>query len=147
MNLRKHIRKILKEEYNNRQKKLLTLASNIGFLGASKVAGGVNELLNILGEEFLTDNNMIKIIKEIVLSTKEEYISLVGRNSIVLKDENGEISRIEIVYPEDVVVFHYENYEGNEVESEPTYMFYEELPKNILEDLFNTVVSYYLNNQ
>ncbi len=142
MDLQEQIRKVLKEEYNDRQKKLLTLASQIGFLDASKVAGGVNELLNILGEKFLSDNNMIKIIKEIVLSTKEEYISLVRGYSVLLKDEDGKSSRIEIVYPEDVVVFHHEEF----VDSEPTYMFYEELPKGVLKNLFNMVVSYYLDN-
>lgn len=146
MNLQESIRRVLKEEYNNRQKKLLTLASQIGFLSASKVAGGINELLNILGEEFLSVNNMIKIIKEIVLSTKEEYISLVNEDSVVLKDEDGEISQIEIIYPEDVVIFHYERYEGYDRELEPTHIFYEELPKNKLKELFNTVVKHYLSN-
>ena len=147
MNLQEQIRRALKEEYNDRQKKLLTLASQIGFLDASKVAGGINELLNILGEEFLSVNNMVKIIKEIVLTTDDEYITLIdmNENPIVLKDEDGEITQIEMLYPNDLAAFTYGGHEYSQDLGEE-YMYYEELPRQVLDNIFNMVVNYYLDN-
>jgi len=36
MNLQENIRRILREEYTDKQKKLLTLASKVGFLATAK---------------------------------------------------------------------------------------------------------------
>ena len=139
--------KTLMEEYNERQKKILTLASQVGFLKTAEMFGGVGDLLSILGDEFLSTNNKIKIIKEIVGTTDNEYITLMdmNENPIVLRDEDGVLSQLELVFLEDVAVFHYGGYKYSQDMGE-TYRHYEELPKDILDDIFNMVLGYYMDN-
>jgi len=149
MGLQKQIKKILKEEYNDRQKKLLTLTSQIGFLSTSNLVGGVKELLNILGEDFLSNNNMIKIIKEIVVTTDGGYLKFSDFNQdpIILNYKGNKLSRIEIIYPEDVAVFHYSKYIWSQslIDDGETYELYESLPRDILIDLFDIVLRIYID--
>ena len=144
MNLQENIRRILREEYTVKQMKLLNIASQVGFLKTADMVKGVENLINILGDEFLTTNNKIKIIKEIVETTNDEYITLMdmNENPIVIKDEDGKISQIEMIYREDVAVFHYGGYKYSKDLGE-SYMSYEELPKDVLDDIFNMVLDFY----
>ena len=144
MNLQENIKRILREEYTVRQMKLLTIANHTGLLKTGKMFGGIEYLINMLGDEFLTTNNKIKIIKEIVETTNDEYITLMdmNENPIVIKDEDGELSQIEMIYKEDVVVFHYGGYKYSQDLGE-SYMSYEELPKDVLDDIFNMVLDFY----
>lgn len=144
MNRQENVRRILREEYTAKQMKLLTLVSKLGLLKVGKMLGGVEDLINVLGDEFLTTNNKIKIIKEVVETTDYEYITLMdmNENPIVLKDEDGELSQIEMIYREDVAVFHYGGYKYSQILDE-SYMSYEELPKDVLDDIFNMVLDFY----
>ena len=144
MNLQENIRRILREEYTVKQMKLLTIASKVGLLKTAEMVGGVEDLMNMLGDEFLTTNNKIKIIKEVVETTDDEYITLMdmNENPIVLKDEDGELSQIEMIYREDVAVFHYGGYKYSQILDE-SYMSYEELPKDVLDDIFDMVLDFY----
>ena len=141
MNLQENIKRILREEYTVRQMKLLTIVSHTGLLNTGKMFGGIEYIINMLGDEFLTTNNKIKIIKEIVETTNDEYITLMDMNEspIVLKHEDGKLSQIEMIYKEDVAVFHY----GYSQDVGESYMSYEELPKDVLDDIFNMVLDFY----
>ena len=121
MNLQENIKRILREEYTVKQMKLLTIASKVGLLKTAEMVGGIEDLINMLGDEFLTTNNKIKIIKEIVETTNDEYITLMDMNE------------------EDVAVFHY----GYSQDVGESYMSYEELPKDVLDDIFNMVLDFY----
>ena len=147
MNLQENIKRILREEYTVRQMKLLTIASHTGLLKTGKMFGGIEYLINMLGDEFLTTNNKIKIIKEIVETTNDEYITLMdmNENPIVIKDEDGKLSQIEMIYKEDVAVFHYGGYKYSQDLGE-NYMSYEELPKDVLDDIFNMVLDFYIGS-
>lgn len=144
MNLQQNIKRILREEYTVRQMKLLTIASQVGLLKTGEMFGGIEYLINMLGDEFLTTNNKIKIIKEVVETTDYEYITLMdmNENPIVLKDEDGKLSQIEMINKEDVTVFHYGGYKYSQILDE-SYMSYEELPKDVLDDIFNMVLDFY----
>jgi hypothetical protein len=144
MNLQQNIKRILREEYTVKQMKLLTIASQVGLLKTGEMFGGIEYLINVLGDEFLTTNNKIKIIKEVVETTDDEYIALMdmNENPIVLKDEDGELSQIEMINKEDVTVFHYGGYKYSQILDE-SYMSYEELPKDVLDDIFNMVLDFY----
>ena len=144
MNLQQNIKRILREEYTVKQMKLLTIASKVGLLKTAEMVGGVEDLMNMLGDEFLTTNNKIKIIKEVVETTHDEYITLMdmNENPIVLKDEDGELSQIEMIYREDVAVFHYGGYKYSQILGE-SYMSYEQLPKDVLDDIFDMVLDFY----
>ncbi len=124
--------------------KLLTIASQAGLLKTGEMFGGIEYLINVLGDEFLTTNNKIKIIKEVVETTDDEYIVLMdmNENPIVLKDEDGELSQIEMINKEDVTVFHYGGYKYSQILDE-SYMSYEELPKDVLDDIFDMVLDFY----
>jgi hypothetical protein len=144
MNLQQNIKRILREEYTVKQMKLLTIASQAGLLKTGEMFGGIEYLINVLGDEFLTTNNKIKIIKEVVETTDDEYIALMdmNENPIVLKDEDGELSQIEMINKEDVTVFYYGGYKYSQILDE-SYMSYEELPKDVLDDIFNMVLDFY----
>ena len=144
MNLQQNIKRILREEYTVKQMKLLTIASQAGLLQTGEMFGGIEYLINVLGDEFLTTNNKIKIIKEVVETTDDEYIVLMdmNENPIVLKDEDGELSQIEMINKEDVTVFHYGGYKYSQILDE-SYMSYEELPKDVLDDIFDMVLDFY----
>jgi hypothetical protein len=144
MNLQQNIKRILREEYTVKQMKLLTIASQAGLLKTGEMFGGIEYLINVLGDEFLTTNNKIKIIKEVVETTDDEYIVLMdmNENPIVLKDEDGELSQIEMINKEDVTVFHYGGYKYSQILDE-SYMSYEELPKDVLDDIFDMVLDFY----
>jgi hypothetical protein len=144
MNLQQNIKRILREEYTVRQMKLLTIASKVGLLKTGEMFGGIEYLINALGDEFLTTNNKIKIIKEVIETTDYEYITLMdmNENPIVLKDEDGELSQIEMINKEDVTVFHYGGYKYSQILDE-SYMSYEELPKDVLDDIFDMVLDFY----
>ena len=144
MNLQQNIKRILREEYTVRQMKLLTIASKVGLLKTGEMFGGIEYLINVLGDEFLTTNNKIKIIKEVIETTDYEYITLMdmNENPIVLKDEDGELSQIEMINKEDVTVFHYGGYKYSQILDE-SYMSYEELPKDVLDDIFDMVLDFY----
>ena len=62
MNLQENIRRILREEYTVKQMKLLTIASQAGLLKTGEMFGGIEYLINVLGDEFFTTNNKIKNI-------------------------------------------------------------------------------------
>jgi hypothetical protein len=144
MNLQQNIKRILREEYTVKQMKLLTIASQAGLLKTGEMFGGIEYLINMLGDEFLTTNNKVKIIREVVETTDYEYITLMdmNENPIVLKDEDGKLSQIEMINKEDVTVFHYSGYDYSTDLGE-SYMSYEELPKDVLDDIFDMVLDFY----
>jgi len=152
MNLQQTIRRILREEYTDRQKKLLTLASQIGFLKATEMVGGISKLLNILGKDFLNNkNNKIMIIKEILVENLEKlawhYIPLgdINEEPIVMSKENGIVKQIEHLYPEDVSVYSYKE-DDYDNEMGDTYLYYEDLPKDILDQVFYILVDFHTRN-
>ena len=152
MNLQQTIRRILREEYTDRQKKLLTLASQIGFLKAAEMVGGISKLLNILGKDFLNNkNNKIMIIKEILVENLEKlawhYIPLgdINEEPIVMSKENGIVKQIEHLYPEDVSVYSYKE-DDYDNEMGDTYLYYEDLPKDILDQVFYILVDFHTRN-
>jgi len=144
MNLQQNIKRILREEYTVKQMKLLTIASQAGLLKTGEMFGGIEYLINVLGDEFLTTNNKVKIIREVVETTDYEYITLMdmNENPIVLKVGDGKLSQIEMINKEDVTVFHYGGYEYSQDLGE-SYISYEELPKDVLDDIFNMVLDFY----
>jgi hypothetical protein len=68
MNLQENIRRILKEE-TSLEKKLLNSIEKIGVLRTSKMVGGINRLLKIIGKNILNKEQKVNLIINIV----EEY--------------------------------------------------------------------------
>jgi len=64
MNPQEHIRRVLREETLNQI--LINQIKDNGILDTSRLVGGLKELMNLLGEEYFTDDIKIKLIKEIV---------------------------------------------------------------------------------
>ena len=139
------IRHIIKEE-TSRRDKLLKIVDSVGFLNASNIVGGVERLFDILGNDFLTDSNKIDIIKEIIESSNMGPISMseLGEEPILVNDEDGEFSQIELLYSTDVMLHHYETETGKDVDE--SFMDYTQLRSYVLDDIFNMLVKYYINN-
>ena len=144
MNLQENIRRILRED--SLKQSLIDEIKENGVLDSANLVGGLTTLLEILGDEFLTDNNIIKIIKEIVLTTEDEYITFLdmNENPLVLRDDDEVLSQIELLYPNDVAVFEYNPRNGHDMGED--YLLYEILPTDILHDIFNMVINYYIDN-
>jgi len=145
MNLQETIKRVLKEE-TSRRDKLLKIVNSVGFLNASNIVGGVERLLDIVGSDYLTDSNKIGIIKEIIESSNMEPISMseLGEEPILVNDEDGEFSQIELLYSTDVMLHHYETETGKDVDE--SFMDYTQLRSYVLDDIFNMLVEYYINN-
>ena len=143
MNLQENIRRILKED--TLKQSLIDEIKENGVLDSANLVGGLTTLLEILGDEFLTDNNIIKIIKEIVLTTEDEYITFLdmNENPLVLRDDDEVLSQIELLYPKDVAVFEYNPRNGHDMGED--YFVYEILETDILHDIFNMVINYYID--
>ncbi len=155
MSIQENIRRILREEYTDKQKKLLTLASKVGFLATAKITGGISKLLNILGKDFLNNkNNKIMIIKEILVEHLEilgwQYIPLgdINEEPIVMSKENGIVKQIEHLYPEDVSVYSYEedNYDNEMGDTYVFVLYYEDLPTDILDQVFYILTDFHTRN-
>jgi len=143
MNLQENIRRILRED--SLKQSLIDEIKENGVLDSANLVGGLTTLLEILGDEFLTDNNIIKIIKEIVLTTEDEYITFLdmNENPLVLRDDDEVLSQIELLYPNDVAVFEYNPRNGHDMGED--YFVYEILETDILHDIFNMVINYYID--
>jgi len=144
MNLQESIRRILKED--SLKQSLIDEIKENGVLDSANLVGGLTTLLEILGDEFLTNDNIIKIIKEIVLITEDEYITFIdmNENPLLLRDDDEVLSQIELLYPNDVAVFEYNQHTGHDMGED--YLLYEILPTDILHDIFNMVINYYIDN-
>jgi len=145
MNLQEHIRKVLKQE--SLRQTLKDQIKEFGILDTSRLVGGLKELMNLLGEEYFTDDIKIKLIKEIVLTTEEEYLTFIemNENPLVLTDEDDLLTQIEMLYPHDVAVFYYYGYD--EESADEAYINYDILTSRVLNDIFNMVINYYMENE
>jgi hypothetical protein len=145
MNLQEHIRKVLREENLNQY--LINQIKDNGILDTSRLVGGIKELIYLLGEEYFTDDIKIKLIKEIVLTTEEEYITFLdmNENPLVLTDDDDELAQIEMLTPYDAAVFYYYTYD--EEAADEAYIDYDILTSRVLKDIFNMVINYYIKNE
>ena len=145
MNLQEHIRKVLREEKLNQY--LINQIKDNGILDTSRLVGGIKELINLLGEEYFTDDIKIKLIKEIVLTTEEEYLTFIdmNENPLVLSDEDDLLTQIEMLTPYEAAVFYYYGYA--EESADEAYIDYDILTSRVLKDIFNMVINYYIKNE
>jgi hypothetical protein len=145
MNLQEHIRKVLREE--NLNQFLINQIKDNGILDTSRLVGGIKELIYLLGEEYFTDDIKIKLIKEIVLTTEEEYITFLdmNENPLVLTDDDDLLVQIEMLTPYEATVFYYYGYD--EESSDEEYINYDILTSRVLNDIFNMVINYYIKNE
>ena len=140
-NLQEQIRRILKEE--SLIQKIESQIKKIGFLNASMMLGGFEHIVNLLGDDFFTDNYKIKIIREIILTTDEEQLSFqeMGETPLVLSDEDGELTQIEFISPNFVTAYSYGGYKYSQ-DLDDMDLNYEELPRDVLNDIYITVLHY-----
>jgi hypothetical protein len=145
MNLQEHIRKVLREEKLNQF--LINHIKDNGILDTSRLVGGLKELIYLLGEEYFTDDIKIKLIKEIVLTTEEEYITFLdmNENPLVLTDDDDLLAQIEMLTPYEAAVFYY--YGHAEESADEEYINYDILTSRVLKDIFNMVINYYIKNE
>jgi hypothetical protein len=142
-NLQESIRRILREE--SLRDTLISEIEENGFLSTCNLVGGLSELLQLLGEEYLTDHYKIKLIKEIVLTTDDEYITFLdmNENPLLIEDDGEVISQIEMLHTTDVLVTYFEKQTG--IDLGDYYLTYEVLNEDVLDDIFNMVVNYYID--
>ncbi len=145
MNSQENIRKVLREE--NLNQILINQIEDNGILDTSRLVGGIKELIYLLGEEYFTDDIKIKLIKEIVLTTEDEYLTFIdmNENPLVLTDDDDELTQIEMLTPYEAAVFYYYTYD--EEAADEAYIDYDILTSGVLKDIFNMVINYYIKNE
>jgi hypothetical protein len=145
MSLQESIKRTLNEE--SLRQTLKDQIKDNGILETSRLVGGLGELINLLGKEYFTDDIKIKLIKEIVLTTEEEYITFIdmNENPLVLTDEEGLLTQIEMLTPYEAAVFYY--YAYDEEAADEAYIDYDILTSRVLKDIFNMVINYYIKNE
>jgi hypothetical protein len=141
------IRHILKEELSSRQKKLLNLINNVGMYNASTAVGGISRLISILGEDNITTDNKISFIKGLIKTVHMEFISMddMGEEPIHIDEEDDIISQIEILYSDEVLVDYVDNSSSDSDYIPEEFVSYEELPEQIIDEIYNMIVNYCIN--
>ncbi len=71
-------------------------------------------------------------------------MSELGEEPILVDDDGVEFSQIEILYSTDVMLYHYEKETGKD--HGESFMDYVQLRSYIIDDIFNMLVDYYINN-
>ena len=148
--MRELIRHIIKEDLSSRQKKLLNVINNIGMYNASTTVGGISRLISIVGEDNITTDNKISFIKGLIKTVHMEFISMddMGEEPIHIDEEDDIISQIEILYSDEVLVDYIDNSSsggdyGDHIPEE--FVSYEELPEQIIDEIYNMIVNYCIN--
>jgi hypothetical protein len=152
MNLQEQISRIqsmmvtINEGSESRQDKLLNIINSAGLLQASLSVGGMERLINIVGDDNITIQNKIWFIKEVVMMTDREYIQPydIDEEPIhVGEDDDGVITQIETLYGDSALLSIYEDYEDYDLETEYENINYESLPDQIIKEIFDIVLKYY----
>jgi hypothetical protein len=127
--------------------KIINMVNSLGIITASKFVGGYDKLFNMLGDYELTRDMKIRLIKEFIVNESEDR----GMGVIELTDEDipfeahGEyLHAIEYLYGDSVVVRiwgdDYDTDEGN------YHVSYEELPENIINEIFSIIMTELIKN-
>ena len=149
MNLQEQISRIksmmvtINEGSESRQEKLLNMINSAGLLQASLSVGGMERLINIVGDDNITIQNKIGFIKEVVMMTDHEYIQPydIDEEPIhVGEDDDGAITQIETLYGDSALLSIYDDYDS---EPDSEYINYESLPNQIIKEIFDIVLIYY----
>jgi hypothetical protein len=140
MTLQETIRKVLREGVDD---KIINMVNSLGIITASKFVGGYDKLFQILGDHDLTKDMKIRLIKEFIV--KKSQGSGVGVIELIPFEVHGEyLHVIEYLYDDSVVVRiwgdDYDTDEGNYNVS------YEELPENIINEIFSIIITELINN-
>lgn len=146
--MRELIRHIIKEELSSRQEKLLNLINNIGMYNASTTVGGISRLISIVGEDNITTDNKISFIKGLIKTVHMEFISIdeMGEEPIHIDEEDDIISQIETLYTDVVLVDYIDNgYSDIESVNYSRGVGYEELPEQIINEIYDMIVNYCIN--
>jgi hypothetical protein len=133
----------INEGSESRQEKLLNMINNVGLLQASLSVGGMERLINIVGEDNITIQNKIDFIKEVVMMTDHGYISVYDtyvEPIHVDEDDDGTLTLIETLYDDSALLSVYEDYDD---EPDSEYTNYESLPDQIIKEIFDIVLIYY----
>ena len=145
--MRELIRHIIKEDLSSRQKKLLNVINNIGMYNASTTVGGISRLISIVGEDNITTDNKISFIKGLIKTVHMEFISMddMGEEPIHIDEEDDIISQIEILYSDEVLVDYVDAGYNDAYFDVEKFVSYEELPEQIIDEIYNMIVNYCIN--
>jgi hypothetical protein len=141
---------LTENQHTGLQEKIMNSIDSMGLLDTSKIFGGYDKLRKIMmGTQYLTKDVMIGVINDLFEDISEEgffYLTVLDLdlNPIVIKDENGELCQIEIIYKEGVQVYCYGGYKY-ETELEDFLIKYENLDEIHLYEIIDSVMDYYFN--
>jgi hypothetical protein len=148
MNLQEQISKIqsmmgmINEGSESKKDKLLNSINKVGLLQTALSVGGLDRLINIVGEDSITKQNKIDFIKKVVSMDPWEYIRFdeIDEDPIYLDtiDDGETIVQIEVIYNTAPLLSYDGGYNYRDEFGE-----YELLPENIITKIFDIVVKYY----
>jgi hypothetical protein len=134
--------KTINEGSESRKDKLLNSINKVGIFQTALSVGGLNKLVDIVGEDNITKQNKIDFIKKIVSTDPWEYIRFddIEEDPIYLDtiDDGETVVQIEVIYDKAPLLSYDGGYNYRDEFGE-----YELLPENIITKIFDIIVKYY----
>jgi hypothetical protein len=134
--------KTINEGSESRKDKLLNSINKVGLLQTALSVGGLDRLINIVGEDDITKQNKIDFIKEVASMDPWEFIKFdeIDEEPIYLDtiDDGETIVQIETAYSTAPLISYDGGYSYRDEFGE-----YELLPENIITKIFDIIVKYY----
>jgi hypothetical protein len=135
---------ITESQTESLRKLFLGLIKTKGFIIATKTAGGVNRLFQIIGGKSLTKDFKLKVIKEIVSFYRDRnrntYFGL-NWDDVIIKDTNEEIHRLELLHPDYVLVYIFKKpVEGDGWNTDEYELPYNKLKSSTINEIFDITI-------
>ena len=135
MNLKNTIRKVLKE---NTQEKIQKLVDEIGVVKACKYFGGYDELKKLVGEDVISRGEKVHIIMDYIKKTYVINMFDFG-GPIPYGEDNNSYRQIEYLGPSKAIISVYGGY-NRDTDAGEYGITYGGLPDKILDDIFEIII-------
>lgn len=152
MRLRETIKKILKEETNSNSK-VQTMIDEVGLATTIKFFGGFNNFYDRVGDNIITRQNKIDFIKEYFITNRQYFVQEGGNlfmdygvQPILFYEDRRVIKQIEAFDENGVFVDVYLKDEDGDSWMEGENLPYEDVPEDVLNDLFYFVMGAFEND-
>lgn len=142
MKLRETIRKVLREGLDD---KIINLVNSVGIMSATSFVGGYEKLFKILDKYEVTNDMKIRLIKDYVGDKDGVGLNNINMEDIMFKDDDNE-QHVVIYLENNGVLVNIWSGHDYDTDSGEYILSYEELPDNVIDEIYSAVISELINN-